>query len=87
MSVPLEPTGKGAAQWRGHNSRDRRGGRGGRGRGGRGRNEESNWENWDNDTNYRAWQNPKDANYLIYPKGKGKDQTTDAQDQNRTGDC
>eukprot|EP00973_Karenia_brevis_P003256 448060-Karenia_brevis.AAC.1 len=33
MSAPPEPRGKGAAQWRGHNSRDsrdRRGGRGGR---------------------------------------------------------
>eukprot|EP00973_Karenia_brevis_P010267 1391809-Karenia_brevis.AAC.1 len=52
--------GKGAAQWRGHNSRDsrgKRGGRGGRGRGGRGR----NWEDWENDTNYKGWQDPREA--------------------------
>eukprot|EP00973_Karenia_brevis_P083616 11600816-Karenia_brevis.AAC.1 len=30
MSVPPEPTGRGPAQWRGHNSREKRGGRGGR---------------------------------------------------------
>eukprot|EP00973_Karenia_brevis_P061368 8533845-Karenia_brevis.AAC.1 len=68
---PPEPTGRGSAQWRGHNSRGKRAGnRGGRG-GGTGR-RGSHWESWDQ-ADYKSWEEPQDTSDQIMPKGKGRD--------------